>query len=207
VLLLAFDTTTEHGSLALARDGAVIEEVALHSAEGFSGVIFSEIQRLLDRRGVRLADIGAYAAAAGPGSFTGVRIGLTTAKGLAEMHGRPVMPVSNLKAIAWQARRDPAWRGERLAAVVDARRGEIACAVYDAELNTLLEPWAGAAAEFAARAAEFAPVVYCGPQQLLAPHIVTPRALAGAVAMVAGPGVDPAVADAEYVRAADIRKN
>ena len=83
-LLLAIDTTSEFGSIALADSARVIEEVPIHSPEGFAHILFDEIHRLLARHGMKLRDIDVFASASGPGSFTGVRIGLTAAKGLAE---------------------------------------------------------------------------------------------------------------------------
>src|SRR5712692_10509918 len=126
--VLTIDTTSEFGSLALARDAEMMEAVSLHSREGFGHLIFQEIVALLGRRGLKLPDIEGYAAASGPGSFTGVRVGLTAAKGLAEAHGKRVVPVSNLLALAYGG------RGELRAVLVDARRGEIYGAVYDAQL-------------------------------------------------------------------------
>ena len=131
--LLAIDTTSEFGSLALflggANDGQVVEEVALHSPDGYAHVMFPEIEALLSRHNLKITDIEGFAAAAGPGSFTGVRVGLTAAKGLAEATGRKVVAVSNLQAIAsfgTRALRAP---------VIDARRGDIFGAVYDADLQ------------------------------------------------------------------------
>lgn len=212
-LLLALDTTSEHGSLALARGTELLELVELHSPEGFSGLIFTEIARLLQRHGLNLDDVEAYAPAAGPGSFTGVRVGMTAAKGLAEAHGRPVVPISNLAAVAALA---PA--GDRpLAPILDARRGEIHGAIYAPDLTRLLEPVVCTPSEFAARAAEFGEVLYCGAEAERfappgAPRAVTPWALAGAIArlaaaeLAAGRGVAAEAADAEYVRRPDIRK-
>ncbi len=133
MLILAIDTTSEFGSLALGRGGEIIEVVPLHSREGFGHLIFQEIVALLERHGIKLPDVEGYAAASGPGSFTGVRIGLTAAKGLAEAHGRRVVPVSDLLALAYGG------EGELRAPVLDARRGEIYGAVYDAELRPVVE--------------------------------------------------------------------
>ena len=118
-LILAIDTTSEYESLALAREEQVIDAVSIHSREGFGHLLFQQILGLLERHGLSLPAIEGYAAANGPGSFTGVRIGLTAAKGPAEAHGKRVVPVSNLKALAY------AGEGELRAAVIDARRGEI----------------------------------------------------------------------------------
>lgn len=209
-LILSLDTTQPTGSIALARDGRLLEEREIIATEGFSGIIYPEISALLERNSVKLPEIGAYAAAAGPGSFTGVRIGLTVAKGLAEMHGKQVVAVSNLRAIAFLAR-------EKVPApycpIIDVRRGEVAAAVYGAELDMLMPPVSAEPPDITARAAQFGTVSYCGADApaFFPGSTATSRCLAGAMALLAsrdfdaGLGLDPAAADAEYVRRADIR--
>ena len=133
LLLLAVDTTAEHGSIALTAGGRLLEEVPLQAPDGFGHILFGEIQCLLNRHALTLADLGGFAAASGPGSFTGVRVGLTAIKGLAEASGRKVVAVSNLQALAW-------FGTHALRAVVmDARRGEVYGAVYDASLHLVCD--------------------------------------------------------------------
>src|SRR5579863_5619844 len=100
MLTLAVDTAAEIGSIALVDRDGTREEVRLQAPGGFGQVLFREIEALLVRQGVRLADIDLYAAATGPGSFTGVRVGLAAIKGLAETAGKPAVGVSNLIATA-----------------------------------------------------------------------------------------------------------
>lgn len=195
-LLLAIDTTSEFGSLALASFGAaegrVLEEVALHSPDGFAHVMFPEIEALLTKHNLKIADIEGFAAAAGPGSFTGVRVGLTAAKGLAEATGRKVVAISNLQAVAsfgTQALRAP---------VVDARRGDIFGAVYDADLRLVAPEVVMKLEDFLRTLREDVEVV---------DH--PPKLLAGAIAGIAagrfaaGLAQDPAEIDANYVRRSD----
>ena len=66
-LILAVDTTSEHGSLALLRDGELLEERLLHAPGSFSPVLYEELQHLLERHAVKLADVACFAAASGPG--------------------------------------------------------------------------------------------------------------------------------------------
>lgn len=133
MLILALDTTSRHGSFALARDGAVLEAFPVEAPEGFGQIVFQRIDELLKRHGVTLADIDCYAAASGPGSFTGIRVGLTAVKALAEVHGKPLAAVSNLLALASLG------EGRYRAAVIDARRGEVFAAVYDEQLWPVVE--------------------------------------------------------------------
>lgn len=131
--ILAIDTTSEHGSLALLDGGNVIEERAVRSPEGFGHVLFSEIEALLGRHGWTLESLDCFAAAAGPGSFTGIRVGLAAVKGLGQALNRPVCAVSNLQALAWFG------RGVLRAPLIDARRGEVYAGLYSSELAPVTE--------------------------------------------------------------------
>ena len=139
MLLLALDTTAHLGGIALARDGEVLEAVPIEAPNGHGSVIYQQINALLASRNVTLGDIDCYAGASGPGSFTGIRVGLSVAKALAEVHGKPVVPVSNLAALAF------AGEGRHRAPVLDARRGEVYAAVYDDQSRVLVDevvsPW------------------------------------------------------------------
>ena len=139
MLLLALDTTRHSGGVALARNGEVLRAVPIVAPEGHGSVIYQQINVLLDLHNVKLEDIDCYAGASGPGSFTGIRVGLSVAKALAEVHGKPVVPVSNLAALAF------AGEGRHRAPVLDARRGEVYAAVYDEQSRVVVEevvsPW------------------------------------------------------------------
>lgn len=193
--ILALDTTSEFGSLALRSNGETIAEITLHSPEGFAHVIFAAIDDLLRRAGVRLAEIDCFAAATGPGSFTGVRVGLSAVKGLAEAMGKPAAGVSNLRALASFG------NSARRAVVLDARRGEVYAAVYNSDLEPVVPE---AVLKFSAWLKSLEAGDYeliCSPR--------TPRQLAAAVAYCAELDcarrgwVDPAALDANYVRRSD----
>lgn len=203
--ILAIDTTSDFGSLALAEGGGIVEEILLHSTEGFADILFGQIRALLDRHGWTLDSIGVYAAAAGPGSFTGVRVGLSAAKGLADAMGRPVAAVSNLRAMASFG------TVPLRAPFYDARRGDIFGAVYDAAGVAVAEE---TVAKFSAWLPTLPPdVEFVTPdvpifQAALPPGAVItpcPRGLAAAVARLAARGetLDPVAADANYVRRSD----
>ena len=100
MLLLAIDTTNFHGGVSLASNDEILETKPIHAPSGFGTVIYQEIRSLLEQHSLHLRDVDCYAAAAGPGSFTGIRIGLAVVKSLAEAHGKKVVPVSNLAALA-----------------------------------------------------------------------------------------------------------
>ncbi len=130
MLLLATDTSGKHGSIALARgnsDGScdVIEVVPL-SGGTFSAQLVPQIAALLAHRGFSKSDIGAFVVASGPGSFTGLRVGLAAIKALAEILGKPIASVSLLEVIALSA----GTQG-KVVAVMDAGRGEVYVGEYE----------------------------------------------------------------------------
>src|SRR3954469_18247061 len=101
MLILSIDTSGKNGSVALARgDADKFELVATSPVEGgtFSAQLIPQISRLLSENELKKSDIDAFAAATGPGSFTGLRIGLTAVKGVAEILRKPIAAVSVLEA-------------------------------------------------------------------------------------------------------------
>lgn len=125
--ILAVDTSTPAGGLAALEDTRVLGVVATWSGETYSSRMFRHLDFLLRETGLEMQQFDLYAVAAGPGSFTGLRVGLAAVKGWAEVHGKPIAAVSGLEAVAWQAR-NPA---PLLAAVLDARRGQVFGGFYE----------------------------------------------------------------------------
>ena len=209
-LILAIDTTREAGSLALARGEELVEEILLHAPGGFAHVIYGQLAQLLGRHGVKPAMVDCFAAASGPGSFTGVRVGLACIKGLAEALGKPAVAVSNLEAMASFG------SAPRRAVVMDARRGEIYGAVYDdagrlasPEVVMTLAAWLDMLPEGEMEFIAMDPAALAGTRFEHARIATAPPALAGAIARIAlarflgGEASDPAARDANYVRRAD----
>jgi tRNA threonylcarbamoyladenosine biosynthesis protein TsaB len=132
-LLLAVDTSGKNGSLALARttpgqsgsDIDVLEVVPL-TGGAFSAQLVPEIAALLTKHGYSKNDLDAFAVANGPGSFTGLRVGLAAIKALAEALQRPIVAISLLEAVACSG----AARGRVLAAL-DAGRGDVYAGDYE----------------------------------------------------------------------------
>src|ERR1700733_1217289 len=125
--LLALDTCDARGSVSVLRDDEVLQSVEHDTSDDYSIWLLPAIDRALQASGLAFADIDVYVAASGPGSFTGVRVGLTTVKAWAEVTGRPVVGVSRLEALATQAA--PA-AGEFVAAFTNAQRKQIYGALY-----------------------------------------------------------------------------
>jgi tRNA threonylcarbamoyladenosine biosynthesis protein TsaB len=209
-VILSIDTTSEFGSIALTDRDRVIEEVLLHSPDGFGHILFPQIEKLLARHGVPVNQMDCFAAAAGPGSFTGVRIGLAAVKGLAEAVSKPVVAISNLRVLAFFG------AAPLRATVLDARRGEVYGAVYNAALEAVVEEavmkfpaWLKTlpADGFEFVSTDFAPFRAFVDADVSV--VAAPRAVAAAIGRVAwaefeaGRARDPAEIDANYIRRSD----
>jgi len=148
--ILAIDTSTRAGGAAILRDDSLLEHVFDKSQEEFSSLLFRWVNSLLDRTRLKLSDFDLFAVAVGPGSFTGLRVGLTAAKAWAEVFKKPIAAVSGLEAIAAQVARVDG--GEELLAVVtNARRGQI----FGASYETLKGRWVRKGEEVLTSADEF----------------------------------------------------
>lgn len=128
--LLALDTATSTAGIAVVDDDRVLAE-ARHDTAGRGADLLVAIDRLCREAGIAPGELEAIAVGAGPGSFTGLRIGMATAKGIAFAAGRPLWAVSSLAALADDAHRELATgqlvadAGGAICAALDARRGEV----------------------------------------------------------------------------------
>ena len=133
--VLAVDTSSDRGSVAITGGGEVLGEVRLVSSIQHSERLFRSIDFLFDHVNITIQDIDVFAAARGPGSFTGLRVGLAAVEGFAFANDKPSVGVSTLAAMAWQV-------GEPntpLAPMLDARRGEVYCALFERRGEELVE--------------------------------------------------------------------
>src|ERR1700749_1229018 len=104
--LLALDTCDARGSVSVLRDEHTLHTAEHDTADDYSIWLLPAIDRALQASGLKFGDIDVYVAASGPGSFTGVRVGLTTVKAWSEVTGKPIVGVSRLEALSTLA--DPA---------------------------------------------------------------------------------------------------
>jgi tRNA threonylcarbamoyladenosine biosynthesis protein TsaB len=172
---------------------------------------------LLDSLGLRPGDVDGYAVAAGPGSFTGLRVGIGTVQGLALAAGRPCVPISALDALAAHAK----GAADRVVAVMEAHRGEVFGAIYDGAGRLLGEPGTAALPALLAKVDGGAAFVGDGAVRYRAeiaaarPGALFPAIslfLAGTLArmgetvLAAGGGVPASALRPLYLREASIRK-
>jgi tRNA threonylcarbamoyladenosine biosynthesis protein TsaB len=125
-LLLALETSGAAPSVALWRGNELLGERRAPPGQPGSERLLGAVDRLLRAAGVAVADLEAFAVAAGPGSFTGLRVGIATVKGLAFGSGAPVAAVATLAVLALRAPRT----SDPVVAVLDARRGEVYAAGF-----------------------------------------------------------------------------
>jgi len=126
MLVLGIDTATPIGSIGLIEDDMVIAEYVLNVVETHSARLMPALDDMLRRASVDRSEIDAIAVTRGPGSFTGVRVGVATAKGLAFALKKPIIGVISLDVLAFNLR----FHGGIICPMLDARRGEVYAAIY-----------------------------------------------------------------------------
>lgn len=124
--ILAIDTSTKSGSIALSEDDKILGETYLNINITHSETLLFSLQHLLGQCGISMDDIDLFALTIGPGSFTGVRIGVSTVKGFALASGKPVVGISTLEAMAWNF----PYAYVPVVPFLDARRGEVYSASF-----------------------------------------------------------------------------
>ncbi len=135
--LLAIDTATEACSAALLREGEIREHFEIAPRQ-HADLILKRVEELLDAAGLRLRELDAIAFGRGPGAFTGVRIGVGVVQGLAFGAELPVVPVSDLQALAQQAY--DSHHRTRVLAAIDARMGEVYWGAFELGAEGVMEP-------------------------------------------------------------------
>jgi len=129
MLTLAFESSAKAASVALCRDGQLISQYSQCSGLTHSRTLLPMAEDLLKNAELSLADVDLFAVAHGPGSFTGIRIGVSTVKGLAWASEKPCVGVSTLEAMAWHG----VVVGGYICPVMDARRAQVYNAIFKIE--------------------------------------------------------------------------
>lgn len=231
MLILAIDTSTRMGSVAVLRDATLLAEISGYEETPYSTRLFRDVALLQDRAAFRLKDVDVFAVAAGPGSFTGLRVGLTAVKAWAEVYRKPIAAVSGLEALAAAAAGNsgiPA-RAPFLAPFLDARRGQIFGAIYGraASVGSAFSVVSEGAILSASEFLDAVSAMSAGAVQLISPTpevlpeselrralpgasvLRVPAALAGTIGRLAlamarrGDLIDSLALDANYVRRSD----
>jgi tRNA threonylcarbamoyladenosine biosynthesis protein TsaB len=139
MVMLALDTSAAGGSAAVIRATAeqtIVIESAGDEARPHGERLPRELMTVLREAGAAIGDVDRLAVVVGPGSFTGLRVGIATIQGLALARGLDVVPVSTFEALAWHAHGSP----DAVAAWVDAHRGEVFATLFAPDARTVLAP-------------------------------------------------------------------
>ena len=131
--IIALESSAVTASVAVTEDEELLAQSFQNSGLTHSATLMPMAAGLLENAGLTLDEMDVVAVAAGPGSFTGVRIGVAAAKGLAWPGDKPCAPCSTLRSMAWQC----AHLGGEICAAMDARRNQVYCARFLAENGTL----------------------------------------------------------------------
>jgi tRNA threonylcarbamoyladenosine biosynthesis protein TsaB len=219
VRVLALDTTTARGSLAIAGGEGVFAEARVLSVDGHSRWVLGTAESLLHGLGLDAGRLDGFAVTLGPGSFTGLRVGISTIQGLGLAASRPCIGLSALDVLA----RSAAGRAPRVVALMDAFRGEVYSATYDGSGRPLAEARVGPLAAVLDEVGEPAgEIAFVGDGAVAARPSIEARlpgasfptvdlCLAPALALAAlgllegGAGVPAAALRPLYLRPADIR--
>ena len=215
--IVAIDTSGRHGSVALCRGGATsFEALGLAALEGgtYSACLVPCIAELMQSAGVTKSQLDGFVAVDGPGSFTGLRVGLSTVKALGEVLGKPLATVSMLEALALSYGQTD----ETVTTVLDAGRGELYVGEYEIRGETAMSLHQSVQKQDGflqklpsqnsrvmttfAKLAE-SPTAAAGGVTLVKALQAAAIARIGLRKLLAGDTVDPATLDANYIRRSD----
>lgn len=139
--MLHIDTAGTTAYVMLATDGKIISSISNEQVSTHASFLHKAIQQALDKAGIKLKDIDAIAVANGPGSYTGLRVGLAAAKGICYAIDKPLICINNLEILAVAALQQNS-AAELCAPMIDARRMEVFTAIYSKGGKEILAPHA-----------------------------------------------------------------
>lgn len=132
MLILGISTSSNIASVALSKDAECIKELNINNNKTHSETLLPLINELLSETNIKLQDINLIACDNGPGSFTGIRIGISTVKAIAESLNIPVIAVSSLEGLAYNIH-----NSECICSLIDARNNQVYCGLFDSN-HTLI---------------------------------------------------------------------
>lgn len=186
-IVLALDTSHIKGSVAVSKGGELLRSILFDASDTHSATLMPAVDSCLSGSGVGIGEVDRFAVVSGPGSFTGLRIGLATIKAFASIGRRPVSAMKSLELLAAAM----PFAASPVATLIDARRSEVYAAVYDTSSGKpaeLLAPCALRPEKTAEKLAEeglHGPVIFCGTGAIR--YRDTIEGLAGDGSVFAGP--------------------
>ncbi len=136
-LILNIDTALENGSICLSRGEAPLEVVNNSSQKNHASWLLEAVQTLLQRQNCQPGELSAVAVTAGPGSYTGLRIAMSSAKGMCYALKKPLININTLDMMVWAAKDE---EKDLLCPMIDARRMEVFTALYEPDLKKIWGP-------------------------------------------------------------------
>ena len=141
-IILNIDSSVETASVSIAKDGVIITSSKNTIQKEHAGFVHLAIRDLLSQSSLKLKQMDAIAVTKGPGSYTGLRVGMASAKGLCYALNKPLITIGTLNALAAAAINEATPGNNLFCPMIDARRMEVYTAVFDAEMNEILAPCA-----------------------------------------------------------------
>lgn len=138
-LILAIETATPNCSIALGKDGVIVSLRERNEEKAHATLITVFIEEVMEESGYKLSDLDAVAVSMGPGSYTGLRIGVSTAKGLCYSLDKPLLGINTLQAMAYGFASATDEKDVLFCPMIDARRMEVFTAFFDKQNNTAKE--------------------------------------------------------------------
>ena len=145
-LILNIDTALETAMISIARDGKVLGEAVNTTQKDHGSFLQTSIQSIAKNSGISLTELDAIAIVAGPGSYTGLRVGMASAKGLCYALNKPLITIGTLEIMAYQAIKESGSNTNNIdnlfCPMIDARRMEVFTAIYDSNHTIVAPPYA-----------------------------------------------------------------
>jgi tRNA threonylcarbamoyladenosine biosynthesis protein TsaB len=145
-IIINIDTATEAAHVSIARDGVIVQQAFNTNQMDHAGFLQVAIKDILSKAGINFSQVDAIAVTIGPGSYTGLRVGLSSAKGLCYALNKPLIAIGTLDVLAKSALISPEkvkFKSKTLLCpMIDARRMEVFTAIFDQSLQTILSPCA-----------------------------------------------------------------
>src|SRR5215208_5364975 len=135
--ILNIDTALETASVSLANNGRMLQSLVSESQKDHASWLHPAIKILLEKQGIGMDQLVAVGVSNGPGSYTGLRVGLSTAKGFCYALNIPLITIGTLKLMAFSARDEAE---DLICPMIDARRMEVYTAIYTGEMAELIKP-------------------------------------------------------------------
>ena len=141
-LLLNIDTSTENATVSLAQDGKIIQSAGNNNQKEHATFLHETIKNLLSSASISMSSIDAVAVTEGPGSYTGLRVGMSTAKGICYALQKPLINICTLKMMAKEALLNQEKVANLFCPMIDARRMEVFTTVFNTNLDSIVAPCA-----------------------------------------------------------------